>query len=70
MKTFIDDYLQNPSDAIRSARNASEGKWYDTIDDEIIYEQLASPEFRLYEAIILSPALEDSPTVNIFSTVA
>lgn len=70
MKSFIDDYLQNPSDAIISARNASESKWYDTIDDDIIYEQLASSEFRLYEAIILTPALEDYPTVNIFPTVA
>lgn len=52
MKTFIENYLLDPSQAIAGACNID--SWADSIDDNIIYEQLASPEFRLYEEIILS----------------
>ena len=50
MKTFIEDYLLDPSQAIANARRID--SWADAIDDNIIYEQLASPEFRLYEEIV------------------
>ena len=44
--------------------------WFDEIDEDEIYRQLASPEFRLYEEIILSPDLEEAPRANSFSVVA
>ena len=50
MKTFIEDYLLDPSQAIANARSIN--SWADSIDDNIIYEQLASGEFRLYEEIV------------------
>ena len=54
MYNFIDDYLNNPSNAVAAAAESSrEQKWYDNIDQESIYKDLASPEYRLYEAIIL-----------------
>lgn len=54
MYNFIDDYLNNPSNAVAAAVESSrEQKWYDSIDQESIYKDLASPEYRLYEAIIL-----------------
>lgn len=54
MCNFIEDYLQNPSLAIAalSSDNANRPKWHDTIDDELIYRQISSPEFRLYEEMI------------------
>lgn len=54
MKTFIEDYLQNPSQAISNAqKSSSAATWADTIDDELIYAQIASPEFALYQAMTI-----------------
>lgn len=50
MKTFIENYLLDPSQAIANARGID--SWADSIDDNMIYEQLASGEFRLYEEIV------------------
>ena len=62
MKSFIEEYLQNPAQAIADARQTvAADNWYDNIDEEFIYAQLASPEFRLYEAIVLTPEREDLP---------
>ena len=53
MNSFIEAYLNNPSQAIAEAHKAAaEKSWSDDIDDEMIYAQLATPEFRLYEQII------------------
>ena len=53
MKSFIELYLENPTMAIAEAQQIiGEETWFDTVDDNAIYEQLASPEFRLYEQII------------------
>lgn len=51
MKTFIEDYLQNPAQAIADALASTPD--YD-IDEDTIYSQIASPEFRLYEEVVLS----------------
>ena len=59
MRTFIEDYLLDPTQAIADARqNAQTDIWSDNIDDDMIYAQLASGEFRLYEAMVLSPSSE------------
>lgn len=53
MSNFIEDYLINPAAAIASAVEASADlAWAEDIDDDIIYSQIASPEFRMYQAII------------------
>ena len=55
MKTFIEDYLHNPGKAIASAVVASKSLgWPDNIDEDLIYAQIASAEFRLYEDIVVS----------------
>jgi len=55
MRTFIEDYLLDPAQAIADARNSEQtASWCDNIDEEMIYAELSSPEFRLYEAIIFS----------------
>lgn len=55
MSTFIEDYILNPSQAIMSARQEADRR-FSNMDctDNLIYAQMASPEFRLYEQITLS----------------
>ena len=53
MCTFIEGYLQNPSMAVSSAvKEAGSLIWADSIDDELIYEQISTPQFRLYEELL------------------
>ena len=55
MKSFIEDYLLNPAQAIAEAAVVSKRlDWSDNIDEDLIYAQIASPEFRLYEDIVIS----------------
>ena len=55
MKSFIEDYLQNPGQAIAEAAILSNHmNWSNDIDEDVIYAQIASPEFRLYEDIVVS----------------
>ena len=62
MKSFIEDFLQEPSKAITTARQITGSEsWYDNVDEDIIYAQISSPEFRLYEAIVLAPEQEELP---------
>lgn len=51
MCTFIEDYLKSPSDAIGKAMTEQKKRLAD-VDDELIYSQIASPEFRLYVEIV------------------
>ena len=51
MCNFIEDYLNDPSLAISAAQNSPKS-WYDQVDDEIVYSQIASPQFKLYQEII------------------
>ncbi len=53
MNSFIADYLQDPSMAVACAKaSCNKTKWFDNIDEEEIYRQLASGEFRLYEEMV------------------
>lgn len=62
MKSFIEDYFLNPTQAIANARQSADTEsWYDNIDEDMIYTQIASPEFRLYEAMILAPDADELP---------
>ena len=52
MGTFIEEYLRDPSWAISSALGQlTKTDRFDQIDEDSIYSQLASGEFRLYEEI-------------------
>jgi hypothetical protein len=53
MCTFIEDYLQSPALAIQNAQKQSKSL-LEGIDEDIIYSQIDSSEFRLYETIVLS----------------
>lgn len=62
MKNFIEDYFQNPAQAIANARQTADAEtWYDNIDEDMIYAQIASGEFKLYEAMIFAPDTEELP---------
>lgn len=53
MISFIEAYLNNPSEAIAEARQyVDRESWCDDVDEEMIYAQIATPEFRLYEQMI------------------
>lgn len=55
MSTFIEDYLNNPNAALAAALERSKSlAWTSEIDDEMVYDALASGQFRLYEAMIFS----------------
>ncbi len=65
MRTFIEKYLHNSAAAMNSASaSISSNDWMDSIDDEMIYRQLATPEFRLYEEIVLSSVAEYAPGIS------
>lgn len=62
MKSFIENYLLAPAQAITDARATSQTlSWSDHIDEEQIYSQIASGEFRLYETMIFTPLKEELP---------
>ena len=55
MRDFIEGYLADPAQAVSAARiEADQRFWYDEIDDEMIYREIAAPEFRLYEEIVMT----------------
>ena len=56
MKSFIEDYLDNPTTAIANAAESITGKWYYNVEEEQIYAQISTPQYRLYETIVLSPS--------------
>ncbi len=57
MRNFIEDYLADPSQAIKAAVNAPMD-WADNMSEDMICRQILSPEFRLYEQIIFSSSKE------------
>lgn len=62
MNSFIEDYLSSPISAVSSAqKRAQELLWISDVDDEMIYEALASGQFRLYEAIVFCSSADDQP---------
>lgn len=70
MNSFIADYLQDPSLAVAAGQaSCRQTIWLDNIDEEEIYRQLASGEFRLYEEIVLSPEICDTPRTDSFAVV-
>ena len=67
MGTFIEDYLQNPAEAISSALDRlNKTDKFEQIDDDIIYAQLGTGQFRLYEEMVLSQISGSSPTSENF----
>ena len=70
MGTFIEDYLQNPTEAISSALDRlNKTIKFEQIDDDIIYAQLNTGQFRLYEEMVLSQISGSSPTSENFMAV-
>lgn len=71
MSNFIEDYLQNPSQAISSARERADRRFkFDSLDQQRIYKEIASPEFHLYEAMVMSDTDENTPRADSYAVVA
>jgi len=68
MKSFIEDYLLDPTQAIADAcQSVQTDSWSDNINEDMIYSQIASPEFRLYEAIVFAqPEGEIPASVRLY----
>ena len=70
MGTFIEEYLHDPSRAISSAlQQLDQTNWYGQVDEESIYNQLATGEFRLYEAMILTQPSDESLQSESYAAV-
>lgn len=60
MSNFIEGYLEDPAQAVSEARTeANQRFWYDEFDDDMIYQEIGKPEFRLYEDIIMAGESEN-----------
>lgn len=71
MNNFIEDYLYNPTQAISAARERAAIRFRSVqYDEEQIYKEVASPEFRLYEAVVMSDVNENTPHTGIYAVVA
>ncbi len=71
MNNFIEDYLYNPTQAISAARERAAIRFRSVqYDEEQIYNEMASPEFRLYEAVVMSDVNENTPHTGIYAVVA
>lgn len=71
MCTFIEDYLNDPSQAIQAARiRALNKRWYDQFGDRGICREIASPEFHLYEEIVMCTENENTPHQSGYAGVA
>ena len=71
MSTFIEDYLRDSSQAIAEARDRASRKfWYDDFSEEEIYKEIASPEYHLYETVVLCENEEITPHASGFAVVA
>lgn len=70
MGTFIEDYLSDPSQAISDARLGVYSKFWTEYSDDEIYRELQSPEFHLYEEMILSGEVEITPHASGYAVVA
>ena len=54
MCNFIEDYLQNPTLAVANAKADADKRFSSLlIDDEVIYDEIATSEYHLYEAIAI-----------------
>ena len=71
MRTFIETYLADPSKAVDEARQRLDTEaWIDDFDEDRIYEEIASPEFHLYEEMIMCDIEDIAPRASGFAVVA
>ena len=53
MSTFIEDYPGAKSRTLAAAKEEADNRqWFDQVDEEEIYRQMSSPEYRLYLEIV------------------
>lgn len=71
MSKFINDYPDNKTIVLAATKQrADQMHWSDAVDDEMVYRQIASGEFQLYQEIIFCTAVEESPRASISTAVA
>lgn len=71
MRNFIEGYLADPAKAVSEARiEANQRFWYDGFDDDMIYKEIATPEFHLYEEVVMAGEPENFSQVRSLVSVA
>ena len=69
MNNFVEDYPGNKDQVLASAiKEARERVWWNEIDENLIYNQIASPEFKLYQEIIFSDSANESKPSKLYAT--
>lgn len=64
MNNFVEDYPGAESRTIAAAKaEADNRQWFDQVDEEEVYRQLSSPEYKLYMEMVLSDSMEESSNV-------
>ena len=69
MRNFINDYLQNPSQAVISLESQADD-WSQHVDEDAVYAAIATPEFRLYAEMIFCDIAEDLRVAESIRPVA
>jgi hypothetical protein len=71
MRSFIQDYLQDPSQAVAALKNQNSFEdWSQCVDEDSIYAAISTPEFHLYQEIILCDSASDLRTSESARPVA
>lgn len=64
MNNFVEDYPGTESRTIAAAKAEVDNRqWFDQVDEEEVYRQLSSPEYKLYLEMVLSDSMEESSNV-------
>ena len=69
MRNFINDYLQNPSQAVMSLESQADD-WSQHVDEDAVYAAIATPEFRLNAEMIFCDIAEDLRVAESIRPVA
>lgn len=71
MRNFIEEYLSDPARAISDARIDADRRFaYAESDEDLIYREISTSEFRLYEEVILTEEVEKITRVRGLVSVA
>lgn len=67
MSNFVEDYPDSKSCTLAAAKAEADNRhWFDQVDEEEIYRQLSSPEYKLYLEMIFSDSNEEISKVYTY----
>ena len=67
MNNFVEDYPGAKSRTLAAAKSEADSrKYFDQVDEDDIYRQLSSPEYKLYLEMIFSDSVEESSDIYTY----